>query len=141
MRRVAFLLAVIIILIVASLAIGLGWYIYIPKKITEIIGREQQGLPAGNISGPIPLEGREVTLKIGEKAAYKRSGYAEINVTVMNIDNFGGYARLEATLYYARIPVANSTVLIENINPKQAFTKTITIRTTKEWNAFDVRQV
>jgi len=143
MRRVIFLLIVIFILLAASLMVGFGWYLYLPKKISELVGGKQVQVPAQNISEKPSVAGetRQVTLKIGEIAAYKRNGYAEINVTVKNTDNFNGDAKIIATLHYAQEPVANSTVLVESISPKETVKKTIIINTTKQWNAFDVRQV
>jgi len=144
-KQVTILIIIIIILIAASLTVGMGWYIYIPEKISKIVGA---GSPktSSDISGvPAVQPGqeavKEVRLKIGEKSAYKRNRYAEIKVELTNLDNFEGDATIAGVLYYAQTDVANSVLVIKNIKPKEAFNTTIIVNTTKNWNAFEVRQI
>jgi len=142
MKRVVFLLFVVVILLAASFMMGFGWYLYIPQKIREIVGEKQINEQHYNVSEiPLTEEAKQVRLKIGERAGYKMAGYSIINVTITNLDNFDGDARIMATLYYARTAVANSTILVKNIKANEKTTKTIVINTTKQWNAFDVRQI
>ena len=145
MKRVAILLAIVIVILLALLIMGLGWNAYITGKIGKIAGQKpEEAASPGYIPQPQAQKSEEpaktVMLKIGERAGYKRNGYAEINVTVTNLENFSGEAQVFAELYYSRKPIANSTVLI-SLQPNQKLTQTIRIDTAESWNAFDVRQI
>jgi uncharacterized iron-regulated membrane protein len=149
MRRAVFLLIVVFILIIIALMMGLGWYAYIPEKISEVVVQKQAPTMAQNVpqkpaeqpkTGEI-TEAEQVRLNLKERAGYKKPGYAEITVKLVNLDNFAGSARLNVTLYYAKQPVASTVALVENIQPLETTMRTITVSTTKDWNAFDVRQV
>ena len=143
MRRVIFLLVVVIILLIAALSIGLGWYLFIPEKISRLVGgpQKQVNTPIANASPLASAEAAKIVrLKIGEKAGYKMKGFSQVNVNVTNLDNFAGDARLLAMLYYAQKPVANATALFD-FQPKQSVIKRIAINTTRQWDAFDVRQI
>jgi len=144
MRRVIFLVVVVIILLFASLMVGLGWYLYIPKKINEIVEKTQnqraQQIQKNISPAPVQEEARSVNLKLGERAGYKRNRYAELNVTITNLDNFKGDAEILAVLYYAQTQVANSTATMA-FNANEKSTRTIIVNTTEQWNAFDVKQI
>jgi len=144
-KQVTILIIIIIILIVASLTIGMGWYIYIPEKISKLVGAENpkisSNIPEVPAVQPEQAVVKAVRLKIGEKAAYKRNRYAEIKVSLTNLDNFEGDATIAGVLYYAQTDVGNSVLAIKNIKPKEVFNATIIVNTTKNWNAFEVRQI
>lgn len=144
-KQVTISIMIVVILIVASLTIGLGWYIYIPEQISKIVGTENPKISPNTSSVPVvePEQTvvKKISLKIGEKAAYKRNRYAEIKVELTNLDNFEGDANVAGILYYAQVDVANSVLTIKNIKPKEVFNATILVNTTKNWNAFDVRQI
>ncbi len=145
MRRVIFLLVLVIVLMIAALSIGLGWYLLIPEKISEIVGGPQKQVNAPEASVPSlpvvsPEAANNVRLKIGEQAGYKMKGFSQVNVNVTNLDNFAGDAKLFAVLYYAQKPVANATILV-SFQPRQSVIEKIAINTTGQWNAFEVRQI
>jgi hypothetical protein len=145
MRQITILLAIVFILIFASFSIGLGWNVYIIEKIKPVAGGNQataieQSSPEAktNIS---EITAKNVRVKIAKRAAYKRDGYAEINFTVKNTDGFAGNAEIAAILYYAHMPFANATILVRTLEPDREVAKTIIVNTTKDWSAFEVKQV
>jgi len=143
MKRAYILIAVFLILVFASLMIGLSWYLYIPEKISQIVGiGSNNELPAPSApAAPIANEShREISVKIGEMAAYRKIAHAEINVTLTNLDNFKGDAKIFVALYYAQLPVANSTTVV-SLNASQKAEVKLIVNTAKNWNAFEVKQI
>lgn len=148
MRRAYLLVIVVMILLFSALTIGLGWYLFIPQKISQIVSFDKADTIFEDLVPDQPQivndtvnEQKAVRLKIGEKAAYRKEGYAEVEVALINVDDFEGSAKIIAYLYYARKQVANNTLIVENIAPGETVIKQIVVETQKDWNAFDVRQI
>src|SRR3989338_4947539 len=99
MRRAYVLIVIVIILVFSAFAVSFGWYYYAKQSVKEFVGIEEKIPQPEEIAeekaisqAEIPL--KNVVLKLGERAAYRKPSGARIVVDVENAGNFVGDAEI-----------------------------------------------
>ncbi|MEM4336936.1 MAG: hypothetical protein QXG86_02945 [Candidatus Woesearchaeota archaeon] len=143
MKQINSLFLIIFILILSAFAVSFRWDHNFKEFLRKTLEEKTININdvTENIDKNLSTEThktQKATLKLGERAAYRKEKGAQITINVEALSE--GDAEIYAELLYQNKPVANNSILLSSISKGQKINVTINIPYTGLWTAFNISQ-